>query len=287
MARQLWISQSTGYRRKGTQFDEIRNLLNSGITAKVVFEPLFSCLSGTRAEDAAEALLTNDFDIAGVREGASASVVGFVQSTSLGQGVVGDYVQVIGPSHLITDATSARELLRVMKMREFSFVLVGSEVEGIVTRADLNKPPVRIYLFSLISLLEMHLDYWLHHLYGDETWKEALGRKRREAAEGLLKERRVRNHEISLVECLQMCDKRDLLVANSGWRKRLGLGNKTNAERLLKRAEDLRNNVAHSQHDLAKGTSWDEVIEIVEQVERFLEASDRQVANVTAANQAS
>ena len=48
--------------------------------------------------------------------------------------------------------------------KEFIYVLKGGSIEGIVTRADINKPIVRIYLFGLISLCELHLNYWINEL---------------------------------------------------------------------------------------------------------------------------
>jgi hypothetical protein len=42
---------------------------------------------------------------------------------------------------LIADSTSLSGVLGTLKKRQFTFVMVGSEISGIVTRADLNKPP--------------------------------------------------------------------------------------------------------------------------------------------------
>src|SRR5690606_29044313 len=131
--------------------------------------------------------------------------------------------------------------------------LVGSEASGIITRADLNKPPVRVYLFGLISLLEMHMAHWIRVEYGNESWRDRLTAARLESAVMLQEERKKRNEEIDLVECLQFCDKRDLVIAHDDLRRRLGLGAKSEGRRLLKRAERLRDLLAHSQRDLVQG----------------------------------
>lgn len=49
--------------------------------------------------------------------------------------------------------------------------------KGIVTFADLNKPPVRVYLFGLVSLLEVHLRFWIRTAYSDGSWKRASQRE--------------------------------------------------------------------------------------------------------------
>ena len=53
-------------------------------------------------------------------------------------------------------------------------------------------------------------------------------------------------------------------------------------ERVIERAKDLRaehlrNNLAHSQHDIVKGSSWKKTIQLVERVEVVVLASDERV----------
>ena len=71
-----------------------------------------------------------------------------------------DYGEDIGLEDLISDATPLAQIFSGPGERQHSFVLAGGSVSGIVTRADLNKSPARIYLFGLVSLLEMHLVFW-------------------------------------------------------------------------------------------------------------------------------
>ena len=62
----------------------------------------------------------------------------------------------------------------MLRSKDRVFVLVGPEVKGIITLADLNKPLVRVYLFGLVSLLEMHLRFWVSTSYGQDDWKHEL-----------------------------------------------------------------------------------------------------------------
>jgi hypothetical protein len=78
---------------------------------------------------------------------------------------VREHVLPLNAEVLVSNATPLRDLLTSLCDREGIFVLVGSAVSGIVTRADLNKPAARIYMFGLISLLEMHLKIWIRHEY--------------------------------------------------------------------------------------------------------------------------
>jgi hypothetical protein len=220
------------------------------------------------------ALCQKGFDVAGVQQDQSGQVIGYVTTESLTDGIVKDHLRVITVEQLTSEATPLARLLSILRNRQYVLVLSEREVAGIVTRADLNKPPVRVYLFGLISLLEMHLAYWVRVTYPEDSWRTSLKPGRLEAAQKVQIDGQARNQDLTLVECLQFCDRRDLVVESAELREKLGLGAKTPAKRLLGRAERLRDLLAHSQQDLSKGSSWAEQIDLVEGVEKAVQASD-------------
>lgn len=222
------------------------------------------------------------FDVAGVQNAPNGPVIGYVACENLIEGRVIDHVIPLGDEDLISDATPVGEVLTVFRRKQRAFVVAGAGVRGIITRADLNKPPVRVYLFGLISLLEMHLRFWARRAYAGETWKKKLSQGRLDAANRLQNERRKRKTEISLLDCLQLCDVSELVVSIADLRNKLELSSKTKAERFLEKAESLRNRLAHSQQDLMEGTSWDELLDIVQTTEALVNKSDEYVeAEVT------
>jgi hypothetical protein len=80
------------------------------------------------------------------------------------------------------------------------------------------------------------------------------------------------------VDCLQFCDKRDLLIARDQILRDFGFeGRKRAFSRLLSAAEDLRNGLAHSQQDLTEALPWNKLIDVVSQVESLVHQSDRLV----------
>ena len=274
MGYQLWTSPITGYRRKGTRLSDLRSVLAAGIGARTILEPIQCCPMNAPATEMRELLKVRGFDVAGVMKDQKGPVIGFVIANELLERTVESHTKLLNAEHLISDATPIGDMLRVLRARERAFVLVGPEVKGIVTLADLNKPPIRVYLFGLVSLLEMHLRYWVRNIYGEESWKERLKGERLDAANKIQAERQRRNEQIDLVDCLQFCDKRDLLLANEELRKRLGIESKRKGEGLLGEAEKLRNRLAHSQHDLVEGTSWTELIDLIEKMEALVHRSD-------------
>lgn len=274
MGYQLWTSPITGYRRKGTRLSELRSVLAARIGARTILEPIQCCPIDAPATEMRDLLGERGFDVAGVMDDPTGPVIGFVISKELSEGTVGNHKKPLNAEHLVSDATPIADLLRVLRAKERAFVLIGPEVKGIVTLADLNKPPIRVYLFGLVSLLEMHLRFWIRNAYSDGSWKERLKDKRLEYANKLQAERQKRNQQIDLLDCLQFCDLSDLLLGNEDLRNRLGIESKRKGEELLGEAEKLRDRLAHSQQELVEGTSWQELIDLIEQMEALVHRSD-------------
>jgi len=114
-------------------------------------------------------------------------------------------------------------------------------------------------------------------VYGESGWHERLSAKRLESASELKAKRRQRGEEPSLLDCIQFCDKRDLALGSTEIRERMQLGQGVAALRFLKAVEAARDRLAHSGYDMVEGSSWEEFVEVVEWIERTLEASDELV----------
>ena len=95
-----------------------------------------------------------------------------------------------------------------MKHRDYLFVLEGARLESIVTSADLQKPPVRMLLFGLVSLLEMFLLALVRNHCPEGSFVSVLKPQSLEEATKLYEKRRASNEEIDLADCLHICDKR-------------------------------------------------------------------------------
>lgn len=280
MGWELWTSPQTGYRRRGTRFAELRSLFEEGISARAILEPLLSCPARAPAAEMAQHLEARDFDVAGVQMEREGPVVGYVNRRDLEGGDVRDHLREFKPDDLVADSVPLAGIFGVLEDRNHVFVLAGSSVNAIVTRADLNKPPARIYLFGLISLLEMHLTFWISQYYEEDSWQHEISKDRLDKAKWLLSKRQENNQDLGLLDCIQFCDRCDLLLASQAACEELGIetdDQRTNLQRLLNQAEDIRNNLAHSQYDIADGASWKQVVGIVDQIESLLHESDANI----------
>ncbi len=210
----------------------------------------------------------HDFDVVGIEE--NGIVSGYVERSHLGQGVCGDYQLIFHPSEIIAFSTPLMELLPLLREKPRLFVLESNRISGIVTCGDLQKAPVRMLLFGLVTLLEMNLLRLVRLCFPQDSWQKLLKKERLTVAKHLWEQGRSRNQAIDLLDYLQFCDKRDLILSSPEMVERLGLKSKRYGERFLKSAEALRNKLAHAQ-DLVNGSSWPELIVLAEEIEALLQ----------------
>jgi hypothetical protein len=249
------------------------------VTAKCIYEPLLSCPVDSISGYAKEELKRRDFDVAGVKEVKEGAVVGYVVAEEIGNDDFKTYIKKIGHELLISDSTPLAEIFSILSSKYFLFVVYGNNIIGIITKADVNKPPVRIYIFGIISLLEMHLNSWINHFYPNDTWAVKVPGIRMEEANDIYEQRKGNSQELTLLECLQLCDKRDLLK-NADEFIRLFNFTKTQFVTFIERAEKIRNELAHSQNSIISNMEWSEFIETIATTEKFLIGSDVEVERI-------
>lgn len=281
MSYQLWISPKTGYRRKGTRFSSLRKIFSDNITAKNIYEPILCCPLNSNGHDAKEALRIRGFDVAGVKNTENGEVIGYIQAGDLGDENIEKYVRKINSDLLVSDSTPIADIFSILTEIDYSFVISGKNISGIITKADINKPPVRIYLFGIISLFEMHLSAWVNHYFPDDSWLVSVPEKRIQGAKKIFEQRKSNNQELSLLECMQFCDKRDLLLKSPEFMKDFDFSRR-NFESFVKNLEEIRNNLAHSNYSIIETIEWSRLIEIISRAEAFLIDSDNKAENFAA-----
>lgn len=274
MGQDLWVSKSTGERRKGTGFLDFKKIFTDKITAQVIYEALVSCSAQSNASDARQALTERDFDSAGVVD-VQENIIGFVMTNSLIDGQVKDYLIEIKRDRIISDSTPLFEIFNVLKNNDFVYVNYIDKVVGILSKADLNKPPVRIYIFGLISLFEMHLSYWIKHYFPDDSWQSVLSKGRLKILEGVFAKRRENgmNQQLTIKECLQIYDKKNILLNNQKFIDFFDCSKKK-FKKSMESIESIRNNIAHAQNSILEGSNIEIMSDALNFCEHFLIRSD-------------
>ncbi|MEH2233005.1 MAG: hypothetical protein V7K71_25810 [Nostoc sp.] len=249
---------------------DLRSLFENNITIEYVAEPLQAMPADAEAKEVLHWMQAQNFDVIGVETGDIIS--GYVERSSLSPGKKGkcsDYQRVFHPKELIAISTPLIKLLPILQQTPRLFVLDCNQVSGIVTCGDLQKAPVRMLLFGLVTLLEMNLLRLVRIYYPQDSWQKVLKPERLEVAQRLWRESQERNEATDLLDYLQFCDKRELILNQPELLQQLGLKSKRFGERFLKSAEQLRNRLAHAQN-LVSGSSWTELISLAEAMEKLL-----------------
>ncbi|MCX6085592.1 MAG: hypothetical protein NTX94_04025, partial [Caldiserica bacterium] len=135
---------------------ELRDLFQHRVNVEMIMESLVSVPAQSDAADLRQDLTARDWDAVGVIS-PEGGVLTYVDRDELENGVAASYAHPITPAMLIPNSSSVLNLFKVLGARDYAFVLTSDGVTGIVTRADLEKPPVRLLLFGYTQLFESRL----------------------------------------------------------------------------------------------------------------------------------
>ena len=152
------------------------------------------------------------------------------------------------------------------------FVRVLGAVGGIITMSDLQKPPVRMWLFGMITLLEMRTSRLIELKCPGDSWKQYLSESRLQKAEALLEERKRRNQNLELIDCLQISDKGQIIARNEEIRRLTRMQSRRQTEQVIKMLESLRNNLAHSQDIIS--CDWETIVRLCKDMERVISGTE-------------
>ncbi len=200
-------------------------------------------------------------------------IVGQIERKALNQGLVAEYVKDVEEEQKIDENTSLVHLLQILEGTEFKYVTRDGQIVGIVTRSDLNKPIPRTYLFGVVSLVELHINFWINYYYPNDTWLQALNEDRQAKVQETIELRRGSSDYLAVVECAQLCDKKEILRNTPEFIARFGFS-KTNFKNFLEKLEVVRNEIAHSQSSIIGRLSWEHITRTVSKAEEFVSLSD-------------
>ncbi len=250
---------------------DLHDSLDDSLLVRHIAVPLESCGVNDDAKTVRGRMEKMNYDVLGVNE--NGVIQGYVRRQDLKTGRCRDYLKQFCPADIIASTTPLIELLPLLRFKTHHFVLERTKLTSLVTRADLQKSPVRMLLFGLASLLEMYLLEMVRICYPCDSFRDKLAPGRVEKAEKLLSLLTVQDEEIDLAGCLKMADKRDLLIQVPGFLEFFALGDGKGAGNRFKEMERLRDKLAHGQ-DLIAGSGWDAVLAVANDLEAFLRTCD-------------
>lgn len=247
--------------------ESIRRVFTEGFSVRDIAEPLVSFDDAMLASNARVTMQQNDFDVGGVRQ--AGLVTGYAEQSALTSGICRDHVRPFAAAEVLQASASLADVVRRLADAPRLFVQVFGVVGGIVTKSDLEKPPVRMWLFGMVTLIEMRFSRLIEQYCPHESWQQFLSDARVQKARGLLAERARRDQRASLLDCIQFSDKGQIVARNEEIRRLTMFQSRRRVEQVFKELERLRNNLAHSQEIIT--SDWQIIVQLTENLDQVIE----------------
>lgn len=252
----------------------LRELYESSITAKDIAEPFISFDIDSPSANIKRFMDSKDFDIIGIRK--EGLISGYVERRELSDNTLKKHIRPFTEEELLSEKASMLEIFRKLSSSSKSavFVLAFGQVAGIITRGDLQKIPIRMWSFGLISMIEMQLLRIVRAYYPTEEWKTLLTCGRLKKANDVLKERQNENIAIDLADCLQFSDKFKILLGKKEFWQNLSFSSKTSATRFFNDVKKLRDRLSHAQDIITE--KWPAIVDLIMKAEQVLDDLEQQ-----------
>jgi len=222
--------------------------------ARDIAEGLLSFDSGYDCADVVSVLKRKRKDVAGVR--VNGMVQGYLRLSDIDGADATDSFRNFTVDQVVSGSATFADVIHVLTRHDYCFVTMLGGIGGVVGRDDINKPIVRMWLFGIVTMVEMGIVQLIHERFPDAAWQAVVSAGRLQKAMDIQAERQRRNQYCELIDCLQLTDKAQILINDEVALEQLGFDTKSAAKRSVKELESLRNHLAHAQdivmHDWAQ-----------------------------------
>jgi hypothetical protein len=249
---------------------DVRRLFTEGFHVADIAEPLPSFDAEVLADVVAQVMDADGFTVAGVRQ--RGMVTGFVERQRLGTGPCGAAMTDFRSATRLEGSAPLSAAIRVLARQPRVFVTALGGVAGVATPDDVQKPAARMWLFGMVTMIELRYTRLIAEYCPDGTWQEYLSDGRLKKAEDLMAERRRRNRPAELLDCLQLSDKGAIVSRHEKIRGQTIFASKKEAEDGIRLLEGLRNSLAHAQ-DLVS-SDWEAIVQLSGHLDRALDVSE-------------
>jgi hypothetical protein len=214
-------------------------------TASDLAELLLSLDETQPASLAREVMRERGVSVLGVRR--AGAIVGWISADDPTTGTLVRHTRPFHPHELRAADAGLDLVLGAFTEAQQIFIQWLGAVAGVITRRDLQKPPLRMWLFGAITILDTNLTDAVEEIFPGDSWLDRISEGRAEKARTLRTYREQSGSVCRLVDCLQIKDKTDILVQNEASLAALGVASRREAKQLTSDMEKLRNHLAHAQ----------------------------------------
>jgi hypothetical protein len=247
----------------------LKKLFLEGFSVMDIAEPLASFDHDRPAREVHTFMEERSVHVVGVRR--NGHVQGYALHEDLDGGSCGEAMHRFRADEIVENSASLFETIRTLHEHNRCFVSYLGEVSAVVNPGDLEKPPVRMWLFGMITIVEVKLVEEIRRRFPDDSWQQHLSAGRLAKTQELVRERQRRKLPADPLECLQLTDKAAILMQDEDARREMDFESMRTGKRLIKALGSLRNHLAHTQRFIA--TDWETVILLALRMEHILAVS--------------
>ncbi len=263
-----WSPESLSDPFPGFTGPRFRRMFMELFTARDIAESLYSFDLDSNCEAVRKTLQRSQQAVASIR--INGTVQGYIRLVDLVDktgGECADGLRHFTTDQVITGDSALSDVIHVLTRHDYCFISLLGEVTGVICRDDINKPMVRMWLFGLITIIEMRVAQLIQTKYPDDTWQSCLSDERLEKAKRMQLERQRRNQHCLLIDCLQLSDKARVAIEHPELLEALGFDSKRNAKRVVRSLESLRNNLSHAQDIVTH--DWAQIARLSQRMEEY------------------
>jgi hypothetical protein len=147
-----YIAEPRRQVKMNTNFLQVRmqRLFTDGFTVLDISEALISFDADRDAAEVQRFMGEKNMSITGIRK--DGVVAGYTTRDQLTGGKCGEHIHSFDDKMVLSATASLQEVMEALGANRYCFVSVLGKVGGIVSRTDIQKPPVRMWLFGMITI---------------------------------------------------------------------------------------------------------------------------------------
>ena len=237
-------------------------LFADAFTAQDIAEPLASFDRARKTGDVGQVMSDRGLAVAGVRF--RGELVGYTLRADLDRDVSQLTARPFRTDQILDARAPLSDVAQALIRHDHCFVRAFGQIGGLITRDDMQKPVVRMWLFGIVTIIEMALTEEVRRQHPQGGWTGLLSENRLRKAEALRQERLRRDQASDLLDCLQLGDKADVAFRDPEVMDLFALDSRQAAKRFVGDLESLRNNLAHGQDIVAY--DWPQIARMVRTV---------------------
>jgi len=253
------------YRKGGFDTPQFRRMFSESFVAQDIAEPLISFDMNTPCKAVRKHMQRLKQDMVGMRNGGV--IIGYVRQVDLADGVCADYLRHLSANRIVDSKTSLSDVIYTLTRHDYCFVSILGQVMAVICRDDINKPMVRMWLFGIVTMMEMGMTRLIEERFPDDSWQQQMSTGRLEKVKQMHEERQRRNLNSRLLDSMQFSDKGYLLIGDPQSLNILGFESRAVARKAIKELESLRNHLAHAQDIVSH--DWAQIARMTQNLSKF------------------